>query len=198
MKRAFLTAMASLLMLTTAWAQGVLSERRIGVRFEGSVPRVTFHVRDLADDGVRRALASGLTKTITITVQTYAARTSDPLASRELTCRITYDLWEEAYVVRRGRRAETVSGLDAAIDRCVVATDLPVATAEQVARHRGQGIFFAVRAEFDPIARSRCPRLLRSPAGDDPLGPVVVNIVRRQICQAQRSVEFRTPVVTLP
>lgn len=197
--RRVLAIVAALALLTPhARAQAPLPERRVGVRFDGVVPHVTFHVRDLADAGVRRALGSGLTKTITVTVQTYSTRRTDPLATRELTCRITYDLWEEAYVVRRGRRTETHRTLDAAIDRCVVATDLPAATAQELASARGQSIYFAVRAEFDPIARSRCPRLLRNPAGDDPLGPVVVNIVRRQICQAQRSVEFRTQAVALP
>jgi hypothetical protein len=197
-KRALTIGLSIVLAISTASAQAPLPERRVGVRFVGSVPHVTFHVRDLVDDGVRRALSSGLTKTITVTVQTYSTRRTDPLASRELTCRITYDLWEQAFVVRRGRRTESVSGLDAAIDRCVVATDLPVATLQEIGAYRGQAIYFAVRAEFDPIARSRCPRLLRNPAGDDPLGPVVVNIVRRQICQAQRSVEFRTPTVYVP
>ncbi len=198
MKRVVAIVASLVIAVSTASAQAPLPERRIGVRFEGASPRVTFHTRDLVDEGVRRALASGLTKTITVTVQAYNTRRPEPIATRELTCRITYDLWEEAYVVRRGRRAETVGRLDEAIDRCVVVTDLLVTTPEQIAPHRGQTIYFAVRAEFDPISRARCPRLLRNPAGDDPLGPVVVNIVRRQICQAQRSVEFRTPVVTVP
>lgn len=181
-----------------AAAQAGLAERRIGVEWHGGVPHVTFGVRDLADASVRRALASGLAKQMVVTIQSYRGRNQVPLATRVLSCRVTYDLWEEAFVVRRGRRTEVARTVDAAIGLCLDVSRIPIGVATDYASVRGDDVYFAIRAEFNPISASSCPRLLRNPAGDDPLVPVVVNIVRREICQAERALEFRSPAGRVP
>lgn len=198
MNRQRALAFATLLFATTAFAQARLPERTFRLAFRSGALTAAFSARDLADDSVRRSLGSGLQKTFLVTTQTYVRGSTTPIAAHQFSCRVTYDLWEEAYVVRRGRRSELVRSVDAAVERCLVVPGMQVADAATVARHRGDELFVAVRAEFNPITASACARSLRRPGGDDPLGPFVVNIVRDEICQADRAIAFRSAMVRVP
>lgn len=198
MKRRWLAALATLLVATTAYAQSHLPERRVSVAFPSGAMNVGFSARDLADESVRRALTSGLTKHFVLTLQVYPRSSTTPFATRQLSCAVTYDLWEEAFVVQRGRRREVVPTVDAAIARCLVVQNVAIAEASQLASRHGVDAYLAVRAEFNPISGSACARSLRRPGGDDPLGPVVVNIVRREICQADRALQFRSQPFRVP
>lgn len=198
MRRRLPIAFALLLVASIAYAQARLPERPMRFDFPSGALVVSYNARSLVDDGVRRALASGLSKQFLMTVQAYRRNSSTPIASRELSCRVVYDLWEESYVVRRGRRTEIVQTVDEAVGRCLEANRVGVADAATLAPLRGSEIFVAVRAEFNPISSSACARTLRRPGGDDPLGPVVVNIVRREICQAERALEFRSAFTRVP
>lgn len=191
-------AFATLLFAAGAFAQARLPERNIALAFRSGVLTAGFSARDLADDSVRRTLGSGLQKTFQITVQTYVRGSSAPIGAHQIGCRVTYDLWEEAYVVRRGRRSEVARSVDDAISRCLVVQNVQVADAAAIARHRGDEVYVAVRAEYNPITASACARSLRRPGGDDPLGPFVVNIVRDEICQAERAIVFRSAFVRVP
>jgi len=198
MKSRFITAFAILSFASLALAQARLPERPMRLEFVQGGLVASFSARPLVDDGVRRSLASGLSKQFVITVQAYQRGSSSPLATRRLTCRVVYDLWEESYVVRRGRRTEVVRTVDEAIGRCLEAPRVAIGDAASLAGVHGREIFVAVRAEFNPISSGACARTLGRPGGDDPLGPVVVNIVRREICQAERALEFRSAAVRVP
>lgn len=195
--RTFVLALGLALLTTAAFAQ--LRTRRVGVRWEGGVPHVSVGLRDLISRKVRRELQSGLRKRIVVTAQAYRVGNSRALATRSFSCSVTYDLWAQSYVVRIGSRSETFQELRQVVDRCLAIRGLPVGRPEQYANVHGRDIFFAVRAEFDPIHPQRCREMLRSSGGGgDPIGPIVVNIVRRDICQADSVVEFQSPVVTCP
>lgn len=198
MRRRLLVALSVLLVASVAAAQARLPERPMRIEFASGTMSASFSARPLADEGVRRALASGLSKQFVLTVQAYVRGSSAPIATRQLTCRVVYDLWEESYVVRRGRRTEVVRTVDEALTRCLEANRVAIATDATLAARRGREIFLAVRAEFNPISAGACARSLGRPGGDDPLGPVVVNIVRREICQAERALEFRSAYVRVP
>ncbi|MFK7998706.1 MAG: hypothetical protein AB8H86_03885 [Polyangiales bacterium] len=195
--RTFVVVLGLALLSTVALAQ--LRTRRVGVRWENGVPQVSVGLRDLVSSRVRRELQSGLRKRIVVTAQAYRVGNSRALATRTFSCAVTYDLWQESYVVRIGSRSEVFQELRQVVDRCLSIRGLPVGQADQYENVHGRDIFFAVRAEFDPIDPIRCREMLRSSGGGgDPIGPIVVNIVRRDICQADRVVEFRSPVVTCP
>lgn len=195
--RTFVLVLGLGLLTTAAFAQ--LRTRSVGVRWENGAPLVSVGLRDLVSQRVRRELQSGLRKRIVVTAQAYRVGNSRALATRTFSCSVTYDLWQESYVVRIGSRSEIFQELGQVVDRCLSIRGLPVGDAEQFANVHGRDIFFAVRAEFDPIDPVRCREMLRSTGGGgDPIGPIVVNIVRRDICQADRVVEFRSPVLTCP
>lgn len=192
------SALVVLVLAVSGWAYAQLPERPVRVALETDGLYVSFSSGEFVDDSVRHTLASGLIKHFVLTVQAYSRGAGTPFATRQLTCAVTYDLWQEAYVVQRGRRREVVPTVDAALSRCLVVNHVGITDAANLARQHGREIYVAVRAEFNPISGSACARSLRRPGGDDPLGPVVVNIVRREICQAERATQFRSAYVRVP
>lgn len=185
-------------LISSVAAAQSLGVRTTGVVWVGGAPRLSVSAADLANARVRDELSDGLQKRIVLTVQAFRIGASRPVVSEERQCLVTYDLWEEAYVVRRGRRTELARNVDGVVRRCLVLVNHPLGAPEAWARHRGSDVFFAVRAEFNPISRRRCRQLLRPTGGDDPIGPIVVNIVRREICRAERAIDFRSPPVRVP
>jgi hypothetical protein len=193
---ALISVLTTLCLAAAAWAG--ITERPVEARFRAGVPHVSFSARDLEDPKVRRALESGLGKQLVVTVQAYPSGGEQAIASATHACRVTFDLWEEDYVVRIGNQHERLPSLDAVLSRCLEVRALPIGTANEFRPYAGKRVFFAVRAEFNPISRARCHGLLRSPGSADPIGPVVVNIVRREICRAEKAIEFRSADVEVP
>ncbi len=181
-----------------AEAQSGLARRDVRVGWSGGAPHLTVSLVDLADARVRRSLASGLRKTIVVTVQAYREGSDRLIAHRQETCSVTYDLWEDNYIVRMGRNTAMHRNVPTVLEACLSLRRLRIGDAAPYAAARGGRIYFAFRAEFNPIGQSRCRRLLGNAGSDDPIGPVVVNIVRREICQAERSIDFRSQAVTVP
>lgn len=197
-RAAFWLTLLGLVVASVALAQ--LSDRRLGVHWAGGVPRLSFSAADLVDwPDVRRALSSGVAKRMALTAQVYRVGARHPFASRSFDCRITYDLWQEAYEVELGSRRQVFAELDDAVDRCLVVRGLAVGAPDDYGSLGGERIYFAVRAEFNPISRRRCRHALRGSGGSsDPIGALVVNIVRRDVCRADRAIEFRSQPVVVP
>ena len=84
------------------------------------------------------------------------------------------------------------------LDRCLIVQGLFVGEPKSYELQRGRDIYFAVKAEFNPISQKQCRELIRPTSGGDPVGPITVNIVRRRICQAERVLEFRSPISKVP
>jgi hypothetical protein len=121
--RAALLIAAVVLSLATSVVAQRLATRRIGIGWQQGVPRVSVSVSDLVDSRARRALDSGLQKRLIMTVQAYEAGGSRPFATTTVTCAATFDLWEESYIVRIGRRTERHASIDAVLQRCLVARE---------------------------------------------------------------------------
>ena len=117
---------------------------------------------------------------------------------RQFSCDVTRDLWEDGYLVRIGDHSERLKTLDQVLDRCLVVQGLFVGEPKSYELQKGKDIYFAVRAEFNPISKKQCTELIRPTSGDDPVGPISVNIVRRRICRAERTVQFRSANLKVP
>ena len=120
------------------------------------------------------------------------------LVKRSFSCDITKDLWEDGYLVRLGSNSERYKTLDKVLRRCLDVGGLFVGEPKSYTNNGGKEIYFYVRAEFNPISKKQCRELIRPTSSDDPVGPITVNIVRRRICQAERTVEFRSAVMKVP
>jgi len=184
--------------LATAASAQQLAERRVTVRWQEGVPRISFSARDLITPRARTQLESGLRKQLVVTAQAYRGRGGSPLATRRFSCSVYWDVWEEVYWLTMGSRREPIQSLDAVLGRCLDVHDLTVGHASDYEGRNGQGVYFAIRAEFNPVSAAQCRTLLRPGGSGEALGPVVINIVRRQICQAESAVTFRSAVQTVP
>lgn len=191
-----LAVMLSLVSVSSAAdAQSRFPVRAIGIEHgEDGVPMLHFSVTDLAEhESVRERLRSGIAQHLSVTVQAFRVGSTEPILTRQATCAVSYDIFARQYVVRRGRRAVVMERYEEVIDQCLVLRRVPIGRADEWRTHAGREVFFAVRAELNPISGRRCRELLRGGRDSEgPIGPIVVNIVRREICEADRFVEFRS------
>ena len=187
-----------LLVCAVASAQSHLPAREMKIVWDRGAPKVSFSAKDLADERVRGELSSGLRKRLMISVSSHFKGSNYQLARRTFGCDVTLDLWEDGYLVRIGAQSRRFKTLEGALDHCLAIDGLFVGEPDSYERNRGKSIYFFVRAEFNPISKKQCRELIRPTSGDDPVGPITVNIVRRRICKAERTVEFRSEFLEVP
>lgn len=194
----FVVAALALLIATVAYGQSQLPHRDVSVGWSRGAAKVSFSAKDLADESVRRALSSGLRKRLVVTVGAHLNGSNWRMGVRQFGCDVTRDLWEDGYLVRIGDRLERLKTLDQVLDRCLVVQGLFVGEPSNYEPQKGKDIYFAVKAEFNPISKKQCSELIRPASGSDPVGPISVNIVRRRICRAERTVQFRSELLKVP
>jgi hypothetical protein len=187
-----------LLTATVVYAQSQLPLRDVGVTWSRGAPRVSFSAKDLADERVRQELSSGLRKRLVVTVGSHLKGSDWRMAVRQFGCDVTLDLWDDSYLVRIGNQTERLKTLDQALDRCLAVEGLFAGEPKSYEPQKGREMYFVVKAEFNPISKKQCSELIRSTSGHDPVGPITVNIVRRRICRADRTIEFRSEYLKVP
>jgi len=187
-----------LLTAAIAHAQSDLPVRDFGVTWSRNAPTVSFSAKHLADERLRQELSSGLRKRIVVTVRSYLKGSNAQISIRQFGCDVTRDLWDDDYLVRIGTQTERLDALEQVLDRCLLVAGLFVGETKHYEPHKGKEMYFAVQAEFNPISKKQCTDLIRPTSGDDAIGPITVNIVRRRICRAERTVEFRSQYVRVP
>jgi len=187
-----------LLTATVAYAQSQLPLRDFGVTWSRGAPKVSFSVLDLADERVRQELSSGLRKRVVVTVGSHLRGSNWRMAVRQFGCDVTLDLWDDDYLVRIGNQSERLKTLDDVLNRCLAVEGLFAGEPKSYQSQKGKEMYFVVKAEFNPISKKQCSELIRPTSGNDPIGPITVNIVRRRICRAERSIEFRSAYLKVP
>jgi hypothetical protein len=187
-----------LLTATVAYAQSQLPLRDVGVTWSRGAPKVSFSAKDLADERVRQELSSGLRKRLVVTVGSHLKGSNWRMAVRQFGCDVTLDLWDDDYLVRIGHQSERLKTLEHVLDRCLAVEGLFAGEPKSYQPQKGKEMYFVVKAEFNPISKKQCSELIRPTSGDDPIGPITVNIVRRRICRAERTIEFRSEDLKVP
>jgi hypothetical protein len=187
-----------LLTATVAYAQSQLPQRDFGVTWSRGAPKVSFSAKDLADARVRQELSSGLRKRLVVTVSSHLKSSNWQMAVRQFGCDVTLDLWDDDYLVRIGSRSERLDTLEQVLDRCLSVQGLFAGEPKSYEPQKGREMYFVVKVEFNPISKKQCSELIRPTSGNDPVGPITINIVRRRICRADRTVEFRSEALKVP
>ena len=187
-----------LLTATVVYAQSQLPLRDFGVTWSRGAPKVSFSAKDLADERVRQELSSGLRKRLVVTVGSHLKGSDWRMAVRQFSCDATRDIWEDGYLVRIGTQSERLKTLEQVLNRCLAVKGLFAGEPQSYQPQKGKEIYFVVKAEFNPISKKQCSELIRPTSGDDAIGPITVNIVRRRICQAERTIEFRSEYLKVP
>jgi hypothetical protein len=186
-------------------------ERRVGVRFEGGVPRIDVSVADFASDvETRRKLESGLPQTLVLRTYAYVEGVEAPVAVSARSCRVVYDLWETRFRVQvaseSGDQSTTLASVDDVVRRCLVAERLPIGTSAAWGPHRGRRAYFAVLAELNPLTPDTVQRIRRWIAHpqrgrvdrDSFFGSFVSLFVNRGIGAAERTLRFRSQELVVP
>ena len=187
-----------LLTATVAYAQSQLPLRDVGVTWSRGAPMVSFSAKDLADERVRQELSSGLRKRLVVTVGSHLKSSNWRMSVRQFGCDVTLDLWDDDYLVRIGNQSERLDTLEGALNRCLAVEGLFAGEPKSYEPQKGKEMYFVVKAEFNPISKKQCSELIRTTSGADPIGPITVNIVRRRICRAERTIEFRSEYLKVP
>ena len=187
-----------LLTATVVYAQSQLPLRDFGVTWSRGAPKVSFSAKDLADERVRQELSSGLRKRLVVTVGSHLKGSDWRMAVRQFSCDATRDIWEDGYLVRIGTQSERLKTLEQVLNRCLAVEGLFAGEPQSYQPQKGKEIYFVVKAEFNPISKKQCSELIRPTSGDDAIGPITINIVRRRICQAERTIEFRSEYLKVP
>lgn len=193
----------------TATAQNV-SNRTLGVRWKEQVPHLYFSARDVATRSVRDKLQSGLPQTLITQVFAFEAGRKKPIAAYVRSCRVVFDLWEEAYRVHveeaGAPRAVVVRSLEEVLSRCIVVRNTSIGRGRNYNRVGGSNVYFAVLVEFNPISDAtvkRIRRWLSRPAGaasgnDAFFGSFVSLFVNNRIGTAERVLRFRSQRMQVP
>ena len=187
-----------LLIASAAYAQSQLPVRDVKVTWSRGAPKVSFSAKDLADERVRQELSSGLRKRLVVKVGSHLKGSDWRMAVRQFSCDATRDLWDDGYLVRIGTHSERLKTLEQVLDRCLAVEGLFAGEPNSYQPQKGKEMYFVVKAEFNPISPKQCSELIRPTTGNDAIGPITVNIVRRRICRAERTIEFRSEYVKVP
>ncbi len=202
--------------LALAASPGRAAAQEIRVEWRGgTTPYVSFDARRLVDEGARARVDSGLTQHLEVAVEARRGIAGDVIASRAFLCDVTWDHWQQAYLVRRyvaGGASRTTrfavelaegtaepsepsrrSARRRALGHCLDVRALRVGRAASWREVGDEAVVFEVTASLNPVTRGRCRDLLRSSSRHGtPIGGVVISVLPRQICRATRALVFRS------
>jgi hypothetical protein len=176
--------------------------RKVGVSVARDRLRVTFGFRDAFTPSVTKKLSSGLTTEVLVqlTLEQQGARA--PAAYWAVTVEVTYDLWEEVFIITRedpaGRRRASVKTRGQAVDLAGALVNAPVAHL----RNLSAGTYrIRARIETNPVSKEMVEKIRHwlaksratqggSPAPSNYFGSFVGALVDRRISQADHQIDF--------
>lgn len=168
--------------------------------------------RDAVDEATRDKLQRGLPTTILFTGALYELGGQAPVATAVQSCRITWHVWKEVYLleIKRtgGIRTETTLTLNGVLRRCAEvqfgATARPLLVASRSQVHRGVPLLMKGKVQINPVS----PELLRkierwisrpldtaTAAPGDALFSTFTGLFLQRIGEAERQLDFTTQAV---
>jgi hypothetical protein len=194
----------------TAFAQEKKDPPPRDVRFAWNQTRsllyVTVSFRDVIDAGIRKKLSRGLPTTIVLTATIYEAGSSEPLSTTAQTCKITWHVWDEVYLVEitrpggtRSRHAITVEGV---LRRCAEASALVAGTKDQIPF--GAALHLQAKVQVNPVSAEVLQKIKKwvlrptgtaTAAPGDALFSTFTGLFLQRIGEAERELKFTTKTV---
>ncbi|MEZ4224355.1 MAG: hypothetical protein R3B13_25625 [Polyangiaceae bacterium] len=168
---------------------------------------VSVSFRDVVDASIRRKLSRGLPTTIVLTGTLYRRGNSEPMSTTAQTCKITWHVWDEVYLVEVTRPGETRSSaaitVDGVLRRCAEARRLIVGTRDQIPV--GTVVYMNAKVLVNPVSPEvlqKIKRWVSRPTGTgtaapgDALFSTFTGLFLQRIGEAERELKFSTkPVV---
>jgi hypothetical protein len=176
--------------------------RRVGVSTADRYLRITFGFRDAFTPAVIKKLSSGLTTNVLIQLRLERQGEPVPVAYFARTVEVTYDLWEEKFIVTRedasGRRRAGVTTRKRAIELAGVLFNAPLIDLGGIPAD-----MYRVRAriETNPVSKEMVDKIRHwlaksqaskggAPAPSNYFGSFVGALVDRRISRADHQINF--------
>ena len=168
---------------------------------------VSVSFRDVVDANIRKKLSRGLPTTIVLTGTLYRRGRSEPMSTTAQTCKITWHVWDEVYLVEvtrpGGTRSSAAITVDGVLRRCAQARRLIVGTRAQVPV--GAVVYLNAKVLVNPVSPQvlqKIKRWVSRPTGTgtaapgDALFSTFTGLFLQRIGEAERELKFTTkPVV---
>ena len=159
--------------------------------------------RDIVDANLQSKLSRGLPTTLVMTAAIYRAGTSKPLSTTAQTCKVTWHVWEEAYLVEVMRPGSTrqswTTTTEGVIRRCTDARHLLAGDATQIPA--GLPLLAAGRIQVNPVSAELLQKIKRwvmrpsatgTAAPGDALFSTFTGLFLQRIGDAERQQKFTT------
>jgi len=159
--------------------------------------------RDIVDGEIRKKLSRGLPTTIVLTGTVHQIGAKDPVSTTAQTCKITWHVWEEVYLVETSRPGGTTRSaaitVDGVIRRCAEARRLLIGTSEQVTV--GASVYVTAKVQVNPVSPeilNKIKRWVSRPAGTataapgDALFSTFTGLFLQRVGEAERELKFST------
>ena len=209
-----LVLLCALLITASAAAQEKDPPRR-DVRFEWDYAKrqlfVNVSFRDAIDSAILKKLTRGLPITIVFTATVYRAGTRTALSTTAQTCKVTWLVWEEAYLVELtqppgGTDARPAIAVEGVLRRCAVATNLFVAETKQIPGAASKPpkdypLYVEAKVQVNPVSPELLQRIKRwvsRPSGTSTAAPgdalfsTFTGLFLQRIGNAERELNFTT------
>ncbi len=184
-----------------------LRDARFAWNASRSILYLTVLYRDVVDENIRRKLSRGLPTTIVFTATVYRAGSKEPLSTTAQTCKITWHVWDEVYLVEitrpGGTRSSASITVDGVLRRCAEARQLVAGTRDQVPL--GAAVYVDAKVQVNPVSPEvlqKIKRWVSRPTGTSTAAPgdalfsTFTGLFLQRIGEAERKLEFTSKTVT--
>lgn len=180
------------------------------VRFNWDTSRSAVYVavsyRDVVDESIRRKLSRGLPTTIVFTAAVYRAGATEPVSTTAQTCKITWHVWDEVYLIEMtrpgGTRSSAAITVDGVLRRCAEARQLIAGTRDEVPQ--GAALYMNAKVQVNPVSPEvlrKIKRWVSRPTGTSTAAPgdalfsTFTGLFLQRIGEAERELKFTTKTV---
>lgn len=159
--------------------------------------------RDAVDAEIQRKLSRGLPTTIVLTAAVYRAGSSEPLSTTAQTCKVTWHVWDEVYLIdimRPGQsRVTPTSTVAGVLRRCAEALRLLAGTRDQIPL--GVQLYLKAKVQINPISQELLQKIKRwvsrpmgtgTAAPGDALFSTFTGLFLQRIGDAEHELKFST------
>ncbi|HEX3774959.1 MAG TPA: hypothetical protein VHV51_10875 [Polyangiaceae bacterium] len=159
--------------------------------------------RDIVDANLQSKLSRGLPTTIVLTAAVYRAGSSTPLSTTAQTCKVTWHVWEEAYLVEVMRPGSTrqswTTTVEGVLRRCAEVRHLLAGDATQIPS--ATPLFAAGKIQVNPVSPELLQKIKRwvmrpsatgTAAPGDALFSTFTGLFLQRIGDAERQQKFTT------
>jgi hypothetical protein len=159
--------------------------------------------RDIVDANLQSKLSRGLPTTIVLTAAVYRAGSTTPLSTTAQTCKVTWHVWEEAYLVEVLRpgsaRQSWTTTTEGVIRRCTEVRHLLAGDATQIPQNTA--LVAAGKIQVNPVSPELLQKIKRwvmrpsatgTAAPGDALFSTFTGLFLQRIGDAERQQKFTT------